>query len=1270
MAADKHVSSRPADARDKTGSEQAYDFQQEAPPVDRHDIVIPGSSAPPVEHETPQAQGPAVESGPAPQDETAVSSSQEPLSNGSGQGASSSLPSQQQPEQSGSRPSGSGEPEQATTAGSTLAFEPLNLAESQAPEPGDNATTPAAPAQQRGQRAPNNASTAENPDESPSQITSIGPVSDSNAAANALDENSAAGTVVGITALASDPDGSDTVTYSLSSNPGGLFAIDANTGVVTLTGALDAESAQSHAIEVTATSSDGSTSAQTFTIAVNDVDEFNISATSDSDASANSVSESAAVGAAVGVTAFASDADVTDTVTYSLSSNPGGFFAIDANTGVVTVANALDYETGASHTIEVTSTSADGSTSTQSFTIGVSDADEFDVGAVSDTDGSANAVNENSAAGTVVGITASATDADGTDTVTYSLTNDAGGLFAIDANTGVVTVAGSIDREAAASYNIEVTAISSDGSTSAQSYTINVNDIDEFDVTTPVDSNASANTISESAANGTAVGITASASDGDATNNAVTYALVDGGGNPIVGGAFAIDANTGVVTVADNAQLDYETSTSQNIIVQATSADGSTSTQSFTIGVSDADEFDVGPVSDTDGSANAVNENVAIGTNVGITASATDADGTDTVTYSLTSDAGGLFAIDATTGVVTVAGSIDREAAASYNIEVTATSTDGSTSAQSYTINVNDIDEFDVGAVTDTDGTANTVAENANVGASVGIDVTASDGDATNSTVTYSLTNDAGGLFSIDANTGAVTVAGSLDYETNSSYTIEVTATSTDGSTSAQSFNIGVSDINEAPTDIQATLSSSLGFNMIVNGSFENAAVSSNSLANFTSIEGWTPSSGLVQIHDNFGGHTASDGSQYLDIDAEVGADAVYQDITTTAGENYQLSFDTADRIGQNTNAFEVYWNGAKIADIDPASTNWSTFTFNVVGTGGADRLEFREVVSGDDAYGALIDNVKLQPVYENTIAENASAGTLVATLSATDPDAGETFTYAVLGGEASNFEVVGSEIRVKAGASIDFETAQTHEISVQVTDSGGNTYTETITINISDVDEGNIINGTSGADTIAGTGGADAIHGGGGNDSITGAGGDDTIYGDAGDDVIDGGEGNDWISGGDGNDDLRGGLGDDTLSGGSGNDVIYGDAGNDTLVGGSGNDNLEGGDGNDILTGGSGNDTLTGGDGSDMFIFQMGDGADAVNGGVGGGWTDTIQLSDASGGSNLGTYGVDWTVTLSEGTINGQDANGLDLSNDADGIITLSDGSTVNFFDVERIDF
>lgn len=38
--------------------------------------------------------------------------------------------------------------------------------------------------------------------------------------------------------------------------------------------------------------------------------------------------------------------------------------------------------------------------------------------------------------------------------------------------------------------------------------------------------------------------------------------------------------------------------------------------------------------------------------------------------------------------------------------------------------------------------------------------------------------------------------------------------------------------------------------------------------------------------------------------------------------------------------------------------------------------------------------------------------------------------------------------------------------------------------------------------------------------------------------------------------------------------------------------------------------------------------------------------------------------------TIDAQDANSLTLSDDADGAITLADGSTVDFLDIERIEF
>jgi hypothetical protein len=325
------------------------------------------------------------------------------------------------------------------------------------------------------------------------------------------------------------------------------------------------------------------------------------------------IAENSANSSAVG-TITRSDIDAGDGATYSLVDSAGGRFAINSSTGVVTVANStlIDRETSASHSITIRITDSAGATYDEVMTITVTDVDEFDVGAVSDADATANSVNENASNGTLVGITASGSDVDATNnSITYTLDDNAGGRFAINSSTGVVTVANGtlLDREAASSHNITVRATSSDGSFSTNIFTINLNDIDEFDVGSVTDANASANTIAENSANGTAVNITASASDADATTNTITYSLDNN-----AGGRFAINSSTGAVSVADATLLNYEVATSHSITIRATSADGSFSTQSFVINLTDVDEFDVGSVSDSNAAANSVAENSANGT--------------------------------------------------------------------------------------------------------------------------------------------------------------------------------------------------------------------------------------------------------------------------------------------------------------------------------------------------------------------------------------------------------------------------------------------------------------------------------------------------------------------------------------------------------------------------------------------------------------------------------------------------------------------------------
>src|SRR6185369_1940451 len=126
-----------------------------------------------------------------------------------------------------------------------------------------------------------------------------------------------------------------------------------------------------------------------------------------------------------------------------------------------------------------------------------------------------------------------------------------------------------LNYEDAASHTITIEVSDGAGGTSTQSFTIGVTNVNP---TTPTDNDPAANSVAEGAANGTVVGITGLSTDPNGP--AVSYSLTDN-----AGGRFAIDAATGVVTVANGSLLNYETATSHNITVLATSTDGSSNSQ-------------------------------------------------------------------------------------------------------------------------------------------------------------------------------------------------------------------------------------------------------------------------------------------------------------------------------------------------------------------------------------------------------------------------------------------------------------------------------------------------------------------------------------------------------------------------------------------------------------------------------------------------------------------------------------------------------------------
>jgi len=835
----------------------------------------------------------------------------------------------------------------------------------------------------------------------------VSAISDINASANTVAENSSNGTTVGYTAFAADPDSTDTISYTLDDTAGGRFAIDSVTGIVTVANGLllDREAAFSHTIIVRVTSTDGSIAVLSVDISLIDVNEFAIIAPADLDAAANTVAELSLQGTLTGITVSASDADATtNAIAYTLDDTAGGRFQINSVTGVITVgATAIDYETATSYSLMARATSADGSSKTLLITINVTDVNESGASAITDTNAAANQVLENAVSGTVTGITAHATDPDGTDSIIYSLDNNAGGRFRIDSLTGVVTVANGtlLDRETAASHSIIIRATSTDSSSSTQTFIVNLGDVDEFDVSPITDSNLGIDGVNENAVNGTTIGVTANAFDSDVSSNTITWSLDDN-----AGGRFAINSASGIVTVANGTLLDAETATSHTIVVRATSADSSFATRSFVIVINDLNEFGISAVTDSDATLNAVDENAATGTIVGITASATDDDtGTNGITYVLTNNAGGRFAIDSTTGIVRVADGtlLNRESLASHNITVRALSADGTFSTQTFSVAINDVNEFSITSIADSNAAANVLNENSANGTVVGITAAASDADATTNVILYSLDDDAGGRFQINANTGVITVADGtlLDFESSASHTIIVRATSADSSASTQTFVISLLDTNDAPP----VITPGQQFNV----------------------------SELASVGTVFGTVAA------VDPDG-VGT---LQNWTIVSGNT-----DGIFAINPATGALRI----SNTALLNFETTTTYTLTLSV-GDGSATSLPQTVLVRVMDGNERPTFGVPI-PM---SIDENSESGTTVGSVSASDVDAGDVQTYAIIGSTpVSPFAIDAATgvIRVADSSLLDFESRQSITLQIQVTDVGGLTATTSMVISLNDVNE------------------------------------------------------------------------------------------------------------------------------------------------------------------------------------------------------------------------
>jgi cyclophilin family peptidyl-prolyl cis-trans isomerase len=294
---------------------------------------------------------------------------------------------------------------------------------------------------------------------------------------------------------------------------------------------------------------------------------------------------------------------------------------------------------------------------------------------------------EESPVGTVVG-TVAATDANSVegDSLRYSITaGNTNNAFVINETTGQIRVANpaAVDFETTPTFALTVTVTDTggDGTGTAgtglsDTATVTINLTDANDAPTIANQTFQ---LAENSANATVVG-TVQASDQNA-GDTFTYAIT--GGN--ASGTFAIDANTGELTVANGAALNFEATPSFALTVTVTDAASLSRSATITVNLQNVNEAPAVadqsfPVPRTSPAGHAIG-----------TITVTDPDAGDTFAFAVIGGNApeGVFVVNPTTGAITIGNPAGLEADATYTLTVRATDLAGTGLADEATITLN-----------------------------------------------------------------------------------------------------------------------------------------------------------------------------------------------------------------------------------------------------------------------------------------------------------------------------------------------------------------------------------------------------------------------------------------------------------------------------------------------------------------------------------------------------------------------------------------------------
>ena len=545
------------------------------------------------------------------------------------------------------------------------------------------------------------------------------------------------------------------------------------------------------------------------------------------------------------------------------------------------------------------------------------------------------------------------------DTLVYSISGGSDGdLFQIDSSSGELSFLNKADFEQPSDsdtnnqYEVEVTVDDSNGNMVSQNLVITVTDKDSIITLSnlSLDENST----------GTNIGSLSSYIDDTSSTDTVSYS-VSGTGSEL------FEVVEGELKLKVDSSADFEILSSYALTITATSGTANT-----------AFDFNI-TINDVNDSPTAINLS-SIGVSEKIdgavvgTISTADQDTGDTHTYAISDD---RFEIIDGSLKLKAGNTVEYVTEPSIAITITSTDSAGVEISQDFSILVGSIQL-----------SSNEFGENSD-GAIVGT-LSITDPDFT-SNVTYTLTGDDSDFFELVNNQLKLKDGNSADFETKATYNLTITADDDEANSASLDYTINVTNVNEQPTSI--TLGST-SFN-------------ENSLSETI---------GVVSTAD----------------------------VDSTDSHTYELS-------GADAESFEIVSSSLKLKDSISANyevKNSYAITITSTDSGGLTASEDFSLTVNDinDAPSSL-------SLSASSVAENSS-GTDVGTLSSTDEDTDDTFTYALSGTDKDFFELSGTTLKLKEASTADFETKSSYDVTITTTDAGGLSKAQDLTVNVTDVNE------------------------------------------------------------------------------------------------------------------------------------------------------------------------------------------------------------------------